>query len=406
MARHVAILGTRGYPSYYGGFETLVRTLAPYLADTGWDVSVYSRPGATVDDDPARDMRIQSVVSRGVDTQSLSTLSFGATSALSTVRRRPDVALIMNVANGFWLPFLRAARIPTVVNVDGIEWEREKWGANARRAFRLGAKLTATHATSLIFDSVGIADRWQTGFGRDGTTIAYGGTVPGMLDVPLGLTSGKYALLVSRFVPENTVDEFLEAASVIAEKHDVVLVGSSGYGGELDAKAEKLAAENTRVRWLGHVHDDQQLFALWRHAGAYFHGHSVGGTNPALVQAMACGAPTVARDTVFNREVLGDNAVFVPPTAPEIAAAVTALLEAPTVQHRLGAGAEERARHHYSWDSICEQYDTLLRRHLPQEISGPRISAVGSGTTPRSSTVRTHVTADRPASGVPTATAL
>ncbi|MBY6368662.1 glycosyltransferase [Rhodococcus corynebacterioides] len=364
MPRRVAILGTRGYPSYYGGFETLVRTLAPYLADTGWDVSVYSRPGAIELQDPARDHRIESITTRGLDSQSLSTLSFGATSALSAIRRRPDVALVMNVANGFWLPFLRAARIPTVVNVDGIEWEREKWGANAKRAFRVGAQLTASHATSLIFDSAGIADRWTTGFGRDGTTIAYGGTVPGELDVPPGLQSGAYALLVSRFVPENTVEEFLDAAAIIAREHDVVLVGSSGYGGELDARAERLAAENSRVHWLGHVHDDQHLFALWRHAGAYFHGHSVGGTNPALVQAMACGAPTVARDTVFNREVLGDHAIFVQPDVSAIAAAVTTLLRSRTVQRDLAAAAEARARRCYSWDSVCEQYDVLLRQHV------------------------------------------
>lgn len=416
MTKHVAILGTRGYPSYYGGFETLVRTLSPYLADSGWDVSVYSRPGAIDLDDPERDRRIDSIVTRGLDSQSLSTLSFGATSAMSVIRRRPDVALVMNVANGFWLPFLRAARIPTVVNVDGIEWEREKWGANAKRVFRLGARLTATHATSLIFDSTGIADRWTTSYGRDGTTIAYGGTVPGDLDAPLGLESGSYALLVSRFVPENTVDEFLDAAAIIAERHDVVLVGSSGYGGDLDAKAEALASANPRVHWLGHVHDDQHLFALWRHAGAYFHGHSVGGTNPALVQAMACGAPTVARDTVYNREVLGEMAIFVPPHTDAIARAVTDLLEAPDTRARLSAGVEERARRLYSWDAVCEQYDTLLRSHLPQRLPAPQSETVTSVVAARPAHVALTAAArdggevvigsDRPFSGTPTAAGL
>ena len=143
MSKSVAIIGTRGYPSYYGGFETLIRRLGPYLVDAGWDVTVYGRPGAVKTDDPLLDPRVSSVMTKGLETKSLSTFSYGLTSSLSAARRKPDVALIMNVANGYWLPLLRSRGIPTVVNVDGIEWERAKWGTNAKRVFRGGARLTA-----------------------------------------------------------------------------------------------------------------------------------------------------------------------------------------------------------------------------------------------------------------------
>ncbi|ALJ19070.1 glycosyltransferase [Microbacterium sp. No. 7] len=365
MTRSVAIIGTRGYPSYYGGFETAVRKLAPYLVDHGWDVTVYGRDGATRDDDPTRDPRVRTVTTRGTDTKSLSTLSYGFTSVFHAARRRPDVALVMNVANGFWLPILKARGIPTVVNVDGIEWDRAKWGRLAKAVFHTGARFTARFGTSMVYDSTVIAARWKDEFGLDGDFIPYGGDVPPALPVEPGLAHRGYVLVVARFVPENTIPEFIAAAEQIAEEHDVVIVGSSGYGGELDEAVEALAAARPRVRWLGHISDDQRLLALWQHAGAYFHGHSVGGTNPALVQAMAAGAPVVARDTLYNREVLSDDgAVFVQPEPASIAAGVTRLISDPALQERLTAVTRARATETYSWESVCAGYDAALTREM------------------------------------------
>jgi glycosyltransferase involved in cell wall biosynthesis len=366
----VAIIGTRGYPSYYGGFETAVRKLAPYLVDDGWDVTVYGRPGSTREDDPDIDARVTTRVTRGLETKSLSTLTYGLSSILDAARRKPDVALIMNVANGFWLPLLRLRGIPTLVNVDGIEWERAKWGRLAKAVFKGGAKTTAWWATRLVFDAHEIGRRWKKDFGRDGVFIPYGGDELAELPVEPGLTHRGYALVVARFVPENTINEFVEAASRISERHDVVIVGSSGYGGEIDERVERLAASNDRVRWLGHVSDDNRLFSLWQHAGAYFHGHSVGGTNPALVQAMMLGAPLVARDTVYNREVVGEDARLVPPDADAIAESVTGLLSNPQEQDDLSAAASARARADYSWGGVLRNYASALR-DLARLPSGP-----------------------------------
>jgi glycosyltransferase involved in cell wall biosynthesis len=360
MRRSVAIIGTRGYPSYYGGFETLVRQLCPYLADEGWDVTVYGRPGNTVATDASRDPRIDCVDTRGVESKSLSTLSYGLTSTVDAARRRPHVALVMNVANGFWLPMLKARGIPTVVNVDGMEWERAKWGRAAKTAFKLGARLTATFADHLIVDSHEIGRRWTEEFRRDGLFIPYGGTVPVPARPTEGLSRRTYALMVARFVPENTVAEFFEAAEQISRHWNIVIVGSSGYGGEFDARAEQLAKSNHRIQWLGHVKDDARLFALWHNAGAYFHGHSVGGTNPALVQAMACGAPTVARDTPYNREVLEDAAIYVDPESDSIATAVATLLSDSAMQERLSTAAFARQQATYTWEQINKKYAEAL----------------------------------------------
>lgn len=358
----VAILGTRGYPSYYGGFETAVRKLAPYLVERGWDVVVYGRAQAVTQDGSTPDPHIRSVLTRGLEFRSLSTLSYGFTAALdATLRAKPDVILVMNVANGFFLPLFAVRGIPAVVNVDGIEWERAKWGRIAKVMFRLGARLTARYGTELVFDARAIEKRWKSDFARSGKFIPYGGTDPGQLPAPMGLASGSYALLVARFVPENTVAEFLEACTRIARDHPVVIVGSSGYGGELDEAAKSLEDTHDSVRWLGHVQDDALLFALFQHAGAYFHGHSVGGTNPALVQAMACGAAIVARDTVYNREVLGEDGTYVEPKPSSIADAVTAMISSLSKQRLARNNAKQRSQESYTWEGVCSAYEQTLR---------------------------------------------
>lgn len=364
--KRVAIIGTRGYPSYYGGFETAVRKLAPFLCDSGWAVAVYGRPGATRMDDPSLDERVVSFQTQGVENKSLSTLTYGLTAVLDALARKPDVALVMNVANGFWLPLLRLRGIPTVVNVDGMEWERAKWGRVAKMVFKMGARMTARFGTSLITDAKEIQRRWNQDFGRESTFIPYGGEVVRDLPIEEGLTHRGYVLLVARFVPENTINEFFDAVETIAQSYRVVLVGATGYGGELDERAKNLDMQFTNVTWLGHVRDDLRLFALFQHAGAYFHGHSVGGTNPALVQAMACGAPIVARDTVYNREVLGNTALFCSPDPDDIGKVLMSALADPAGSDRRGEEAKARAVESYSWDEVCESYNRVLVQALAE----------------------------------------
>lgn len=360
QVKTVAIIGTRGYPSYYGGFETAVRKVAPYLAEKGWDVTVYGRPGATLDSDPTCDPRVRAVRTRGLERKSISTLSYGLTATWHALFHKPDVALVMNVANGYYLPLLRARGVKTIVNVDGIEWDRAKWGRVAKAVFRGGARATARYADELICDSLEIVRRWSNDFERAGIFIPYGGDAIGALPVQPGLTHRGYVLAVARFVPENTIPEFVESAARIAETIPVVIVGSSGYGGPLEAEVARLAESNARVTWLGHISDDQRLLSLWQHAAVYFHGHSVGGTNPTLVQAMAMGTPVVARDTVYNREVLGDGGVFCAPDSDSIGTAVIQLAKDPTEQERISRVNFARSRDRYTWEAVCAAYDRAL----------------------------------------------
>ena len=360
----IAIIGTRGYPSYYGGFETAVRKIAPHLVSVGWDVTVYGRQGTTRPDDQDADARVATRVTRGLETRNLSTLSYGFTSSLDAAARHPDVALVFNVANGYYLPALKARGIPTLVNVDGIEWERAKWSRLGKRVFRTGAQFAARWASDLVFDARAIESYWYETFGARGTFIPYGGDIPAALPIPNGHTHRGYVLVVARFVPENSVPEFFHAVPAIAARHPVVIVGNTGYGGALDDAARELAAANPSVSWLGHVSNDALLLALWQHAGVYFHGHSVGGTNPALVQAMAAGAPVLARDTIYNREVLGQTGHFVAAEPEAISRTTLEMMDSGTALDESSRANFERAKEHYSWTRVCNDYERALHELL------------------------------------------
>jgi len=366
VERHLklAILGSRGYPSTYGGYETLVRYLAPYLARAGHDVTVYCRSREhgrrTWEVDGVR-----CIATRGRDSTSLSTPTFGLTSALDATVRRYDAVLMLNIANGFWCPLLRGARIPLAVNTDGIEWKRGKWNRLGRAVFRVGAKATALSANRLICDSREIGAIWQDLFQRESTFIPYG--APILEDVGreeiegAGLPDEPYLLVVARLVPENNVELALEAVERLGDRAPmVIVVGSASSESPIERRLEELRDEG-RAHWLGHVSNQQLLAELWANSAVYVHGHSVGGTNPALLQALGAGAPTLALNTPFNREVIGHADQLFDHDAAGLAERIRTVVDSPDLQRELSARGREIIRTSYRWDDVCRAYmDTLV----------------------------------------------
>jgi glycosyltransferase involved in cell wall biosynthesis len=359
----LAILGSRGFPSTYGGYETLVRQLAPYLVRAGHDVTVYCRSRnrgqrAWITDG------VQCIATPGRETKSLSTLSFGVTATLDASFRRFDSMLVLNIANGFWFPVLRAARTPFAVNTDGIEWERGKWSRLGRAAFQAGAWMTARNATSLICDSKAIGDIWQKRFGRDSTFIPYGASV--LDDVgrdrleAIGLGSEPYLLVVARLAPENNVELTLDALDLLGEAAPrAVIVGSANFDSPIEGRLRRMEATQGAL-WLGHVDDQRLLAQLWAHSCVYVHGHSVGGTNPALLQALGAGAPTLALDTPFNAEVLPFPEQRFLHDAQTLAERVRAVITSPTVQEEMRQRGRSVISERYSWDDVCQAYMEML----------------------------------------------
>lgn len=357
-----AIVGSRGFPSSYGGFETLVRRLAPYLASRGHEVLVYGRQASepTLEQVPPG---VTVKVTHGLNLKSASTLTHGFTAVRDVRHQHVDAALILNVANGFFLPRFKRMKIPTCVNVDGIEWERGKWGKLAQGVFLRGAKITAKLADSLIFDSREIASIWMEQFGRSGNFIPYGAEVLTDVDsdkiLDLGIQPKTYLLVVARIIPENNVELLLDALELLSSVVKVVIVGDGNYR---HPTLERLRSSRERgeIVWLGHVHDQQLLNQLWANALVYWHGHSVGGTNPALLQALGAGAPVIALDTRFNREVIGDERQLVKHSSTELAETLDKFLGDELLRIEVSQIGQDKVRTRYSWPSVCNSYATLL----------------------------------------------
>ena len=360
VMKTVAIIGTRGYPSHYGGFETAVRKLVPYLTQRDFNVRVYCRDGETTEDAYSPHLFVERVFTRGLKNTSLNTLSHGLYACVHAVLRKPDVALVMNVANGFWIPLLRLRGIPVVVNVDGMEWRRDKWNKIGKFIFYLGALTTSRISDILISDSICIQKKWSELFGVESRFIPYGGVSS---DSKFNERED-FLLYVARLVPENSVVNFLQSISMLNAKTKVIIVGSKSTFPEIQSKLEEVLSENIDVSWLGRISDEQQLNDLWSKCAVYFHGHTVGGTNPALVQAMSSGAPTVAVDTVFNREVLGDSGLFTSNDPSSIASSLNSFMKDRNSRENYSTMARSRALTHYSWDFVNECYVEVLNEAI------------------------------------------
>jgi glycosyltransferase involved in cell wall biosynthesis len=353
----VAIIGVRGYPSYYGGFETAVRKLVPFLASKNWRVRVYSRE---IKSSIKMSMEeIEVIRARGINSKRLSTVTFGFSSIAHSFFYKPDVVLILNVANCIWLPILKIRKIPVIVNVDGIEWERKKWGPFAKRVFLFGAKMTATYADRLIFDSKEIAKYWMNEYMRSGTYIPYGGEIRVDFN-PQAIQKDPFLLVVSRLVPENSVESLLIACEQIQRILPIQIVGNAASSSEYVSSIKRLCTKYPDVVWKGHLSNESELFTLWEKSLIYFHGHTVGGTNPALVQAMASACAIVAVDTPFNREVLGEAGIYCDATPEDILNKVQTILQDGQLRLRISKAAQERARSLFSWEAVNSSYQELL----------------------------------------------
>lgn len=372
----IAILGSRGYPSSYGGFETFVRRLAPYLTDQGHDVTVFCRrPGVSLRWHTSFENGVRQVFTPGWDHKSLSTLSFGAAASFYLAIKKMDAVLVLNVANGFFLPLIKLRRPRIAVNVDGIEWERGKWSALGKWVFRRGAMSSARFADEIICDSRAIQGIWSSKLKRRGVFIPYGADVH--LDRPtdrlavLGLESGSYGLVVARLTPENNVDLILDAFELLSDEVPLVVVGSANYDSPTVERLQRLSRERRSFRWLGHIDDQELLSDLWFHSAVYVHGHSVGGTNPALLQALGCGAPTLALDTPYNREVVEHEEMLFPPNPPALALRIRRQLDGGSIT---SATCRSIIADRYRWETSCASYAELLASALAPSYDPPRPS--------------------------------
>jgi glycosyltransferase involved in cell wall biosynthesis len=364
------MVGTRGVPARYGGFETCVEEVGRRLVKAGHEVVVYCR--STSDDacsPPTEYLGMHLVHLPAVRKKSLETLSHTAASAAHLVRHRTDVALVFNAANAPFIPLIRARGIPVATHVDGLEWKRSKWQGAGRKYYRLAESMAVRWSDVLIADAQGIADYYTAEFGADTDLIAYGAPIlaDGEADLlpEAGVGPGGYHLVVARFEPENHVDMIVDGYTRSDAVRPLLVVGAAPYADAYTARVRALADD--RVRFLGSVWNQTLLDQLYANCYTYLHGHSVGGTNPSLLRAMGAGAPTIAYDVTFNREVLGGAGEFFA-SANAVRDAIAAAESRPDEMADRRAAARAGAAR-YDWDDVAEKYEGLCERLVAMGVT-------------------------------------
>ena len=277
---------------------------------------------------------------------------------------RFDAALVVNGANALFLPILGAAGVPTALNVDGIEKRRAKWGRFGRAVYALSERLATFLPDALVTDAEVIRRHYEERYDAPSTPIAYGVdprplTATGLLR-RLGVESRKYLLYVSRFEPENNPHRVVEAYRRVGGTTPLVMVGGAPYADRFIAGLR--AAADDRVRFPGAIYG-RGYRQLLSHALAYVHATEVGGTHPALIEAMGSGNCVVVNDVPENREVAGDAAEYFDARRPaSLAATLERLARDPARVAELGERAMARARTRFSWEHVTDEYEQLFAR--------------------------------------------
>jgi glycosyltransferase involved in cell wall biosynthesis len=359
----IALLGSRGIPARYGGYETLMEELARRLVARGFDVTVYCRSHSTPRDlESWRGARL--VVLPTVRGKHLDTPVHTFLSCLHAAGAGYDAALVVNSANALFVPLLHAAGVPVALHVDGIEKRRAKWGAFGRAVYAFSERLSCLVADALVTDAEVIRRHYLDRYGVDSVPIAYGvdphpPAQEGLLG-RLGLTHRRYFLYVSRFEPENNPHRVAAAYTRARGDLPLVMVGGAPYAG--DFIRSFTAGADPRIRFPGAIYGDGYR-ELLVHALAYVHATEVGGTHPALVEAMGYGNCVLVNDTPENREVAGDAALYFHAREPEtLTAALERVRLDPDLRGALGARAAARAARLYSWDAVTDRYAELFVR--------------------------------------------
>ncbi len=369
----IAILGTRGVPAHYGGFETCAEEAGRRLVERGHRVVVYCRLEGEEPAPASHHLGMRLVYRPAMRRRSLETLSHTGASVLHLVAHGADVAIMFNAANATWLPILRAAHIPVATQVDGLEWQRAKWGGLGRRYYRAAEALAVRWSDAVIADAQGIADYYREVFHADTELISYGAPIidaasPRLAEVDL--SPDGYHLVVARFEPENHVSEVVDAYRRSSARRPLVVVGSAPYADAYTAAVHSMADD--RVRFLGGVWDQDLLNQLYAGAFTYVHGHSVGGTNPSLLRAIGAGAPTIAYDVRFNREVVGPAGQYFS-SFSELTSLLQAAEANPDRIRQSRVHMRERAKA-YDWDDVAIKYEQLCRRLADGDVPATRPS--------------------------------
>jgi glycosyltransferase involved in cell wall biosynthesis len=365
----IGMLGLYGMPMpklHFTGFETGFGEIAPRLAEGGHEIVMYCRRGSFPKElrvPSYRGVRLIYVPSPGGKNFSgLVATFFAVVHAL--VVGRYDIFFFVNVGMGHHAALCRIFGRKVVMNVDGLDWTRAKWGPVARRYFLSAAHSAVRFCSELVTDAEAMRVFYLERFHRNTTMIAYGAYVetsqrPELID-QFGVGRDQYYLIASRLIPENHADMIARAFLQSGSAKKLLIAGGANYDSPFHRKLRAMAGDH--VILAGHIDDQEVIKELHCNCFVYVHGHSVGGTNPSLLKAMGYGNCILALDTVFNREVLADGGVFFPRDERVLAAEMRALEADPARVAGLRLVGPERIRQSYTWEKIAIQYEELFHK--------------------------------------------
>jgi glycosyltransferase involved in cell wall biosynthesis len=362
----IGILGTRGIPNAYGGFEQFAQYLSAGLVQRGHEVWVYNSS-----DHPYRKDHWQGVHiihcrnwERRIGTAGQFMYDYNC---LRDARRRNfDVLLQLGYSsNSVWHPMWPGKAL-NVINMDGLEWKRDKYSPLVRRFLVRAERWAARHGDILVADSPRIRDYIEEKYQRPTVFIPYGADIPQHYDPAKlhhwGLRQGGYYLLIARMEPENNIEMVIRGWQASGRKRPLVIIGHTGnaYGRYLQK-----AYGDERLRFIGAIFDPGVVNPLRHYSSLYLHGHSVGGTNPSLLEAMACGCTIAAHNNPFNNTILGKEAEYFS-SAEEVARLLHTLPGQERVQSWKRANVE-KIRKQYYWDRIIQSYELLFLENIPSK---------------------------------------
>jgi glycosyltransferase involved in cell wall biosynthesis len=367
----IALMGIRGIPARYGGFETFAEEVAPRFAAVGHDVTVYGRSNNV---DPSYHRRlykgVRLVVLPTVSHKYLDTIAHTFVSVLhAALFERFDVILMMNAANAPFIavPRLRGSKV--ALNVDGIERLRKKWNRLGQLYYRVGEKLATVLPHAIVSDARVIEEYYLKEYGAPSTCIAYGAyarrvETRAVLD-RLGLQPRDYFLYVTRFEPENNPHVVIEAFAGVRTTKRLVVVGDAPYASEYKAALHERAAGDPRVLLPGFVYGDG-YHELQSNAYGYVQATEVGGTHPALIEAMGAGNCVIGNGTPENIEVLsGCGLIYRKNDVADLTAKLQQIVDDEALARDLGARARARIARDYDWETVARRYLELFETMVP-----------------------------------------
>ena len=359
----IALIGTRGVPANYGGFETCAEELAVALAAKGHEVTAYCRPGNS-EGDPEEYKGVRLVYRKFVNSKSLGTLSHTANCMLHAVRQDFDVLMVFNAGNAPLCVIPRLFGRKVAVNVDGLEWKRAKWGRAAKLYYQFGEWTATKLAHRIVSDSRAIQDYYIERFKTPSTFIAYGAHVesserPEILE-EYGLEPGQYLFVASRLEPENNADTTIAAFERVQTDKYLVIAGGANWKSPFVERLQRTT--DPRVKLLGPISKPGHIHELHANCYAYVHGNEVGGTNPALLKALGYGNCVLSLDVAFNAEVVADAAVLYEKDPADLAGKMQMLIDDPALAQTYRERAPQRIKEAYQWPMVTDDYELLFQR--------------------------------------------